>query len=708
MYRIDHDKGVLEICFDGKPVLSGVTPVVRFDSEKSIQLVFEEFTESPGDCEFDQYTFKYANQEKDTFLTLIITAKGSALSFCIKAERVNPWYQKSERFDRDKGVGLVFKPSKYTGNILSIAKANKWWTHPVFCREIGNIPDETQSLLWGYENQYVFLMGVSDQIFKSEFSAEGEAVSVYITHGGGGYAQAETACFALGVSDDPFGLFKDVIGEGLSIAQAPAKTRESKKFPDMLEYLGWCSWDAFYTDVSEQGLMEKAREFQNLKLPVKWFILDDGWQRLSNCTLMELRENREKFPQGLKKTVESLKKDYGFQWAGIWHAMLGHWNGIVPGSQCHDETRELLITTSDGSLIPNPEEGSAFKYFSRLHSYIAACGFDFIKVDGQSFLADFIKDDLKLGQAARAMQKALDASAAIYFNGCMINCMGMALEQVYSRPSSTLSRNSNDFFPNEKNNFRQHALHNAYNAVTHGQVYWTDWDMFWTTHTHSANNSLLRAVSGGPVYTSDRVGTTDPNYLWPLILRDGKILRADQPGLPTADCLLRNPNTEETPLKVWNRSGQAGILAAFNIHETGSMVKGDTGAADIPGLAGERFVAYEYYSGKATVIKKEERLPINLKEDEFALYLFIPLKKGFAAIGLVEKYLSCAAIKEQVRFNNKEMIILHEGGTFAFVSETAPRAVYLNGEPYTPDHQQGCYIVQCSHIQGNVWIEIEF
>ena len=36
--------------------------------------------------------------------------------------------------------------------------------------------------------------------------------------------------------------------------------RENKQLPEMFEYFGWCSWDAFYHKVNEAGLLEKMEE----------------------------------------------------------------------------------------------------------------------------------------------------------------------------------------------------------------------------------------------------------------------------------------------------------------------------------------------------------------------------------------------------------------------------------------------------------------
>lgn len=47
-------------------------------------------------------------------------------------------------------------------------------------------------------------------------------------------------------------------------------------------------------------------------------------------------------------------------------------------------------------------------------------------------------------------------------------------------------------------------------------------DMFWTSHPDSKKHSFLRAVSGGPVYFSNRIGDTDLRILEPLMYQDGE------------------------------------------------------------------------------------------------------------------------------------------------------------------------------------------
>lgn len=115
----------------------------------------------------------------------------------------------------------------------------------------------------------------------------------------------------------------------------------------------------------------------------------------------------------------------------------------------------------------------------------------------------------------------------------MINCMGMGSEDMWNRSVSPISRCSDDFQPENREWFIKHILQCAYNCLVQGQFYYCDWDMWWTDDGQAAKNSILRAISGGPVYVSDTYDRSRAEILKPLCLEDGRILRCDKPAVPT-------------------------------------------------------------------------------------------------------------------------------------------------------------------------------
>jgi hypothetical protein len=57
-----------------------------------------------------------------------------------------------------------------------------------------------------------------------------------------------------------------------------ARPRWDKVLPASASWLGWCTWDAFYTAVSAQGIARGLQSFRASGLAPKWLIIDDGWQ----------------------------------------------------------------------------------------------------------------------------------------------------------------------------------------------------------------------------------------------------------------------------------------------------------------------------------------------------------------------------------------------------------------------------------------------
>lgn len=153
---------------------------------------------------------------------------------------------------------------------------------------------------------------------------------------------------------------------------------------------------------------------------------------------------------------------------------------------------------------------------------------------------------------ARNFHGALEDSISTHFPGNhAINCMCHSTENIYQMRDSALMRVSDDFYPREPASTTPHVAACAFNSLFLSVICQPDWDMFQSMHPAAHLHACARAVSGGPVYVSDKVGRHDFAVLRRLVLRDGSVLRAQRPGLPTADCIFRDPMRDgETLLKV--------------------------------------------------------------------------------------------------------------------------------------------------------------
>ena len=442
---------------------------------------------------------------------------------------------------------------------------------------------------------------------------------------------------------------------------------------------------------------------------MKWALLDDGWLSADyeEQVLTDLDARESQFPQGLRGCVRELKEKYGIEKVGVWHAVMGYWNGVKEGTPAHDALRRGLERLPDGRLLPAPSADRAFVFYDRWHTFLRNhCGIDFVKVDGQSAISLAYGGMRTYGEASREIQKGLNASAALHFGNCIINCMGMASEDMWNRPSSAVSRSSDDFVPKEANGFREHVIQNGYNNLLQGQFYWGDWDMFYTDHRENRCNSMLRAVSGGPVYVSDKVGETDPAFIWPLLRKDGRIIRCDKVGVPTMDCLLADPLTSRQPLKIWNRYGACYVVAAFSIHKDEEPCVGVLSVQDIPGLSGSKWLVYHWLERKISPLEQGCEVSVSLAAGESELYLILP-DSQVQLIGILEKYIGPGCVSRLWEKEDSMGILVTESGTFGFAAKREPGQVLVNGRQWEYESMEDClYGVHIS--EGNSIVELRF
>ncbi|KAG5552429.1 hypothetical protein RHGRI_010489 [Rhododendron griersonianum] len=187
--------------------------------------------------------------------------------------------------------------------------------------------------------------------------------------------------------------------------------REEKKLPSFIDWFGWCTWDAFYTDVTAEGVEEGLQSLADGGTPPRFLIIDDGWQQIgaeakdSNCVVQEgaqydtipfdtiqgiaklggvenyarvgmdkswfanrltgIKEN-EKFQKngksndqvpGLKIVVDEAKQRHNVKNVYVWHALAGYWGGVKPAAAGmeHYDTALAYPVQSPGVLGNQPD-----------------------------------------------------------------------------------------------------------------------------------------------------------------------------------------------------------------------------------------------------------------------------------------------------------------------------------------------------------------
>ncbi|CAM6118551.1 unnamed protein product [Calypogeia fissa] len=463
--------------------------------------------------------------------------------------------------------------------------------------------------------------------------------------------------------------------------------REEKKMPGILDYFGWCTWDAFYTDVTADGVSSGLKSLAEGGTPARFLIIDDGWQSVGDerptaplvvtqgtqysSRLTSIREN-EKFQKGgqslgLRHIVSEAKEKQNLKYVYVWHALAGYWGGVQPGLETTEHYKPTLTypihtptilenqpdmeidsLTVNGVDLVGPDNISTF--YNELHKYLAENGVDGVKVDAQAILETLGAAFGGRVSVTRKFQQALEASIAKNFpdNGC-IACMCHNTDTIYSLKQTAVVRASDDFWPRDPASHTIHIASVAYNSLFLGEFMQPDWDMFQSLHPAAEFHAAARAIGGCAIYVSDKPGQHDFNLLKKVVLPDGSVLRARLPGRPTRDSLFTDPARNGTSLlKIWNMNTYGGVIGAFNCQGAGwckvdkkyaihdpspHTITGSVRALDVNFLskvADEDWngdcVMYTHRAGELIRVPKSALLPVTLKVLEYEIFTVFPIK----------------------------------------------------------------------------------
>ncbi len=673
-------KEELSVCFNGIEILSNLRIWINSTLGNRIDLPAIQASEK---------AVHFESSDKTAALTLVLLEKGGCFAF-----KVTGGYDPSgtrghgSHLHDFKAIGIEFG-IPHEGTYIDAFMDGLFWQRPFIGRKISEIRERTQALVFKRGAFYELFLTSCDKDFKTELFPCGRRVSL-IAHSNTVQDQINDYVFFGGIGNDVYVLPELVAEFGLKQMKKCGKIRKAKKYPEIFEYLGWCSWDAFHMNVTEQNLLDKAKEFKEKNIPVRWMILDDMWGDVpcNDLKTMHFRELNsweaapERFPQGLKGAVKKLKEQYSLS-VGIWHPISGYWWGINPTGALAETHGDLLEYTIPGLWPDGPRYMHSFekrkieKYYDKQHAFYKSCGIDFTKVDNQGSTERFSYRKGSIGVCSENLHRAIEKTAKKYYSGALINCMGMPVENFWNRTYSNINRFSGDFQPEDRKWFIQHLLQCSYNSFFQGSVYTGDWDMWWSDDAQAKKNAVLRSMSGGPIYMSDELGRSIRDVIMPTVFSDGRIIRLRNPALPSRECLFEDCENNGRIFKVYNTVKDCGILAVFNLDKEERPVTGEISLWDVNGLKKRRYCLYDWFNQKAWVLKKGESIPITLQNyDDFRLFILAPLQDGRADLGLMEKYMMPATF-----VSTAEGMKVLDQGTFAVYSETV-----LKGFEEIKDH----------------------
>ncbi len=627
-------------------------------------------------------------------------------------------------FPYDNAVTICIKDVPVNSTYFANYRYSLFWCKPFFGSDYTKVPENTQTLLIKRDDgTYEVIVPVAGDKYKCTLYGNENGLCAKIYSWYGKLSECNTIAYVRGTGTNPYELLHRAYAFAVKMLGDKIKMREERHYPEIFEYLGWCTCDAFYVKVSEDKILDKCREFKDKNIPVRWTIIDDvyadikefdgkDWETrdemmklIHTGRLYSFNASPVRFPNGLKHCIDEIKK-FDMQ-VGVWYPATAYWKGVNPDGEVMKQYPDNFIQNS-GYYFPGAKKEQMRNIYEGFNKVISEAGAHFIKVDNQSCIEWWYKNVAPAGEIASNMHEEIEKSAYKYFDGRIINCMCMSNENMWNRPCTAIARCSNDFQPENRPWFANHITQCAYNCLTQGQLNYCDWDMWWTDDGQAIKNSVLRAISGGPIYISDTSGRSRREVIMPLCLSDGKILRTDIPATPTIDCIFTDATEADTPLKVWSKTNDTYYFAAFNLNKDNKSVKGSIciSDADIPEeMKAEKYFVTEHFTGKTYIAEKDHSIEFVLKDnDEFLLFAFIPVKDGFAASGLDSKFISSRTVKKATA----ESITLAESGSFKFYSEKIPTKVVVNGEPAKFVCCGNAYRVLCDESTGEMNAEIVY
>ena len=257
----------------------------------------------------------------------------------------------------------------------------------------------------------------------------------------------------------------------------------------------------------------------------------------------------------------------------------------------------------------------------------------------------------------------------------LMNCMAQNVLNIDHTLYSSVTRASIDYKKYDENMAKSHLFQSYTNTLILGQTVWPDHDMFHSCDT--VCGSLMarsKAISGGPVYLSDSPSEFIADNIRPLIDETGKIFRPAAPAIPTPESILTNPLQSGKAYRVFAPTGDEALsVICYNLNtspayrEVESFVKREdyllresTGkSAD---SSCDSILAFNWEKQSAEVLNASER-KIKLSGFIDSLFHLCPIRKGWAVIGIQEKYLSPATVQILKRTTEKLILDVHCTGT---------------------------------------------
>jgi len=491
------------------------------------------------------------------------------------------------------------------------------------------------------------------------------------------------------VNESSWNLFK-------TLREEPAfrqtfRMRYEKNYPEIFDYLGWCTWEEYKTNISAKLLIEQIGKLKKAPVPVRYVIIDAGHHSVrgsDNKQQLTSFDPNDKFPDGFAPIL-ALRDENSVKWIGLWHNFNGYWGGFSPENDFGPKINACLRTIPEsGYTNPKSDPLCVETVYDAFLGRSARDGFDFLKIDWQAANLYQLRYSENAARQAFLTSRTVDNIAGRYFGGAVINCMAMNNVVLLNTFNVNVTRTSIDYKFDNGFMAREHLIQAFHNALYMCPTVWGDHDMF-----HSSDKvcgrmmALSKALSGGPVYLSDAPEDIVPEMVFPLCYTDGRLLRPLAPAAPLQRSVFSSPLVDRqlyfvsAPLAngaaaivaynfTVDRVTAGATLTAEDYALTGTLIQPYAGPWKTPA---EGLYVYDYYAAKGSPLDKG--YPVSIKGFGDRYLLMLPVHNGWALAGRTDKYLAPAAISKVEYTPRSIAFTMEESGPVTFwMKEGTPSA----------------------------------
>lgn len=582
------------------------------------------------------------------------------------------------------------------------------------------------------DGRFLALLPLVTRDFMAWMRGDEQGLLVEVDHWGTDGLQAAAApVLAWAVAEHPYDAVDRVWNEAASVPEVTARLglRREKTYPEVFEYLGWCSWEEFHWQINEDLLVHAFQDIAASGVPVRWVMVDDGHldeiggyppgtqPPASDEAEIPAGENQRRlnslgvyrphFPHGWEPVVQAAR-ECGFRWLGVWLNFNGYWGGIAAENELGD-LNDALVEVSPGTLQPRPGIEHARKFYDALVAAQQAAGFDFIKVDNQAKNLTFYQGRVPHAvPAASSNHQALEEAAASRMEA-MINCMAHNNLCHFHTRRSAVTRCSEDYKLGDLWRAKHHLNNSFANMLWMRGTVWGDHDMFHSNDPVAGEiMARSKAVSGGPIYLSDAPANIDRNLVERLCLSDGHILRAAEPALPAPESIFIDSYRSDRAFRALAPIHRdAAVVVAYNLTSPEIAVRGELTHGDfadamklLPGADQEsnQVVAFRWNTREGRPLAAGDTWSFEIPTFGDEMFWLARVRNGWAVFGRSDKFLGPAAVATVEATPERLVVRMIEQGPLLFwTNHEQPRSI---GQPEARSLGRGLWLLECLVATG--------